>query len=364
MTHEHNDYAESVLSELDGDRLRQAVEQVRRNPVPEDSLRRALDRAQDLTSVTLAVRRQPALERDSIWKARTVIGSLCLLLLLGALALTIGDAVQDAREAARRAQTVNNLKQIGIAMQSYHDTHRQLPGITVDSISSSVSKIIRSAQIVLVVERIAKAELQLNELVQRFHGEIGNSEVSEPTGQPRSARWVVKMPIDSVDAFLREVVELGTPENRSTNSRDVTDEYIDLETRIASKKQLEKRILDVLEKNTGGIKDILAVEEELARVREEIEKMEGRVKRIDAVTTMTTVEISARELRDYVPPQTASFSTEIGRAWSGSMAVLQNFGKSLVLVAVAAVPWLPVVVALIFICAQAIKRRKSRRGDV
>jgi hypothetical protein len=169
------------------------------------------------------------------------------------------------------------------------------------------------------------------------------------------------VPVDSLDSFLREVVELGTPENRSTNRRDVTEEYTDLETRIANKKQLEKRILDLLEKNTGDIKDVLAVESQLARVREEIEKMEGRVKYLDTVTAMSTVAIQAREERDYVPPQTPSFSTEIGRTWDGSIKTLQDTGEGLVLVTVAVGPWMPFIVVLMFICWRMLKRQKAKQ---
>ncbi len=386
MSHEVNDPHESVLDELESDRLRQAVEQVRSNPVPEDSLNRALDRAQSLTAVKLAVEHQPAIEKRPGRRFYTVVVAASLLLLVPALALLIGQDIRDAREAARRTQNNNNMMQTTLAMHSYNDVFSDTylpalaPVVLVDSSNSTSSgrevsevppkvtlpssKIIHSADVSLVVDEITTAESRLSELVQQFQGYIGNSQISEPKGRPRSARWVVRIPVESLDAFLREVVELGTPENRSTNSQDVTEEYVDLETRIATKKELEKRILGLLEKHTGDIKDVLAVEEQLARVREEIERMEGRVKHFDNVTAMTTVAISAREERDYVPPQTPSFSTEIGRTWGRSIEVLQGFGKSLVLVIVAAGPWLPFIVVLIFISLRMLKRRRVRHDRV
>ena len=190
-------------------------------------------------------------------------------------------------------------------------------------------------------------------------GTIGNSAIAEPQGQPRTANWVVRIPVESLDEFLSDVVELGTPENRSTNSSDVTEEYVDLNARIETKRQLEKRILDLLEKNTGDIKDVLTVEEQLARVRQEIEQMEGRVKRIDTVTAMTTVNISAREERDFVPPQAPTFGNELHQTWQDSTNTVADLGKSVVIVLIAIVPWLPLIMIAGFIGWRLLRLRKT-----
>ena len=55
-----------------------------------------------------------------------VMGSLSLLLIPVMIALLL-PAVQAAREAARRAMCVNNLKQIGLAMHNYHERHGASP---------------------------------------------------------------------------------------------------------------------------------------------------------------------------------------------------------------------------------------------
>ena len=120
----------------------------------------------------------------------------------------------------------------------------------------------------------------------------------------------------------------------------MTEEYVDLEARIANKQRLEKRILELLEDSDGKITDIIEVERELARVRGEIEQMEGRLRYLTNRTKLTTVAIVAREQRDYVPPEAPTFLGRTRQAWDNSLLSLRNFGEDLAVVVVLAFPWL------------------------
>src|SRR4051812_49495921 len=107
-------------------------------------------------------------------------------------------------------------------------------------------------------------------LVEANGGYISETNAVSYSQQQRQATWKVRVPVDRFDAFLAEVGRLGELQKNHLDSQDVTQEYYDLDARIANKQQEEKRLLKHLADSTGKLEDILAVERELSRVRGEI----------------------------------------------------------------------------------------------
>jgi hypothetical protein len=106
----------------------------------------------------------------------------------------------------------------------------------------------------------------------------------------------------------------------------------------------------------------------LARVRGEIEQMEGRLRFLTNRTELTTVTIVAREVQDYVPPEAPTFVNRIRQSWVDSLHALRLFGEQLVVAVVYAAPWIVVLGAVLVPTFWYVGKRgtavKSRTGAV
>ena len=201
-------------------------------------------------------------------------------------------------------------------------------------------QIIYRATLVLNVKDFAETERQIAAIIKQTGGFVAQFREERPYGAQRGGRWTIRVPVPKFDQFVEEAGRLGVAQSREIASQDVTEEFVDLTARLKNKQQLETRLLELVAKRGDEIKDVLALEAELSRVREEIERMQGRLRYLTDRVALTTVEIAAYERTDYVPPEAPTFAGKIAQTFSDSLAGLRTFGEALVLIAVAVAPWL------------------------
>lgn len=212
---------------------------------------------------------------------------------------------------------------------------------------SIARQIIYTATLQLVVRDFEKAREEIQTLLTQFDGYVAESNVGSRAGSVRTGRWVVRIPVSHYQPFLDSLGDVGIPENLTQKAQDVTQEFIDLTARIANQRHLEDRLVKLLEERSGDLKQAIEVERELARVRGEIETMQGRLRFLKNQTSLSTVTITVREEQNYVPPQAPSFGGRIAGVWFSSLRALQQFGEALVLVAVAMAPWLAILAVVV-----------------
>ncbi len=224
-------------------------------------------------------------------------------------------------------------------------------------------KIIYDARIDLLVKSLDATERAVLELIKDNKGFLAESNIAAQSGNQREATWRVRVSVDRFDSFVSAVGKLGEVRTNHVGSQDVTEEFADLEARIRNKQEEEKRLLKHLADSTGKLEDILAVERELSRVRGEIEQMQGRLRFLANRADLSTVTITATEWKDYIPPAPITFQAQLSHSFFRSLDALVVFGKTILLVLVALVPWTPLIVIgfLVLIWILRAERRATAR---
>jgi hypothetical protein len=181
--------------------------------------------------------------------------------------------------------------------------------------SVTASMVIRTGQASIEVDSLERAVSQVRLLAGRIGGYVANTTMQTGGGQLRSASLEVKFPADRFDEGLSGLAPIGKLESVNVNAEDVGEEFTDVTARMGNSRRLESRLIDLLATRTGKLKDVLDVERELARVREEIDRYEGRLRYLHAHAALSTFTIYVHEP---VPVVGHAGSSVVGEAFKQS----------------------------------------------
>ncbi len=206
------------------------------------------------------------------------------------------------------------------------------------------SMIIRTANASIEVDSLEAAVALLSQLAERVGGYVAGTGIVTGKGQLRQAFIEVKIPAQRFDEVVAGLKPIGKLESVNVSTQDVGEEFVDVTARMDNAKRLERRLIDLLATRTGKLKDVLDVEQSLARVREEIERYQGRIRYLAAHTAMSTLSVTVHEPLPVVGEAGHSVMGEaLTQAWRNfvvlaSLAV-QSLGVVLPLGLIAAGAW-------------------------
>ena len=155
--------------------------------------------------------------------------------------------------------------------------------------------LIRTGDASIEVDSLEPAVAALRALAARVGGFVANTSFSGGRDQVREATLQLRIPAARFDDAHGGLAALGRIEWSNVMAQDVGEEYVDLSARAANARRLETRLVELLARRTGKLDDVLAVERELARVREEIERHEGRLRFLRSRVTTSTLSVRLHE---------------------------------------------------------------------
>ena len=197
--------------------------------------------------------------------------------------------------------------------------------------SSAPSMVIRVGQAFIEVEKVDPAILRIRQLAAQVGGYIANSSVSGGRDQIRQATLEVKIPASKYDQAVGDLSTIGKVETVNSTAEDVGEEFVDVTARVNNARRLEERLITLLSTRTGKLDEVLRVERELARVREEIERYEGRLRFLGTRVATSTLTITVHEPAPILgsSPGQNPIAAALRRAWKNFVALLAGIIASL-----------------------------------
>jgi len=196
------------------------------------------------------------------------------------------------------------------------------PPPTVEASNTYNKKIIKDARIGVKVDDYNLYRPTLDSTIAKLNGYISNDDLQKDD-RNIYCNVTIRIPAGNFEKLVGSV-EKGTSKlmYKNISARDVTEEFVDIEARLKTKKEVEKRYVELLSK-ARNVKEILEVEEQLRVIREEIESKEGRLKYLNSQVSYSTIYLNiVQELEyKYQPEKEKSFFQRLwkslDRGWKG-----------------------------------------------
>jgi hypothetical protein len=186
------------------------------------------------------------------------------------------------------------------------------------------SKIIKTADVRFQVEKLGEGVEAIKRNVKSAGGYITSSNQSRESTQITTS-FTIRVPIVKFDSLLNGIMEASVyTDYKNINAQDVTEEYVDIEARIKTKKALEQRYLELL-KQAKNVKEILEVEEQLSKIREEIEAKEGRMKYLNDQVAYSTITLAIYQNLEIADRPDLPFYTKIWNNIKGGLGAFVDF---------------------------------------
>ena len=197
--------------------------------------------------------------------------------------------------------------------------------------TNAPTMLIRTGHAFIEVEKVDPAVLKIRQLAVQVGGYITNSSISGGRDQIRQATLELKIPAAQFDQAIGSLSTIGKVETVTSNAQDVGEEFVDVTARVTNARRLEERLISLLANRTGRLDDVLRVERELARVREEIERYEGRLRYLTTRVAMSTLAITVHEPAPILGsnPGDNPIGAAIRRAWRNFVGLLAGVIASL-----------------------------------
>ncbi len=225
-------------------------------------------------------------------------------------------------------------------------------------------KIIRNANLTLETAAPEEASRKIQQIAESKNGFVVTSETrtSDQTGGVAitTIKVSLRVPAEQFDQTISEIRRTATRTvTEKVEGQDVTEEFIDVEARLNAKKALETQFLEIM-KQARSVADALQVQTEIANVRAEIERLEGRRKFLENQTSLSTITVSLQTPAVFAAGSTGFFS-KLADAFGDGIDAALNVILFLITAFLALLPFFVLLGVPLYLLVRYLKRRMRRQ---
>ena len=260
---------------------------------------------------------------------------------------------------ALRSATVAGMAQ-PVSADEESSQSNTIPGGSYGTDTIAPTMIIRTGQSSIEVDSLEPAVTRVRDLARRVGGFVANTQMAAGREQTRSAMLEIRLPSSRFDEIVTGLKPIGRVESVNVSAEDVGEEFVDVAARVDNARKTEARLIEVLNMRTGKLKDVLDVEREIARVREEIERMEGRLRYLRARTSVSSFSITVHEPYPVVGERGSS--SVIGAAFKQSWRNFVNFWARFIAAMGTLLPTLALLGLAAYVAIKTLKKLSQRQS--
>lgn len=224
--------------------------------------------------------------------------------------------------------------------------------------------IVQTAELSIVATNYDEASGAIEKLAAARGGYVEKLTAKAEAGNARELSVALRIPAKQLDAFLTDLRKLGHVEEETRSNEEVSAQFVDLQARLRSARASEQRMIELLRTRTGKLEDVLDAERELARIRAEIESMQGQSAVLVHQVNYATVQVElSEEYREQLRTRSASTGTRI---WNSAVDGFKNLEDGVISVLVfglnvgpSLVFWLGVLLVPGWLVWRRLRRRKQ-----
>jgi hypothetical protein len=274
--------------------------------------------------------------------------------------------VEAYADSAQRSSTAGPVQALSLPArqqgQQQQGQQQQVPLDSAGATQAFMRKVIQNAEMTIESDKPEEGQQKIGVIAEKHGGfvvisESKHNEAASQNVASTQVNVVVRVPAQQFQATIDEIRAVGGRIlHEKSSGQDVTEEYIDLEARIRTKKALEAQFLEIM-KQAHRISDAMEVQTQLAEVRTEIERLEGRRRFLENQSALSTINITLHTPIQVVAAATRGFFYDLKAAFGNGVDIGSGIFLGVIQFVIVMIPVMLFIVAPAWLVFKWLRRR-------